>query len=303
MVDVAVIMINYNTSEYTLKCIDSVLEKTNPSLTYQITVVDNNSELADYEHLKEHFPQNSKTQLIRSAVNSGFGGGNMTGVMLSKATYFLFLNNDTLLLNDCLSILKHYMEANPNTGLCTAQNYNQFNELVPSFDHNKGLRRLLLGRGFLERVNPTRYPKRQTEHTEPTIVDWVNGAFLFFRSEAFLEIGGFDTNIFLYWEEMDLCNRLRVKGYHSTLVPAAKILHYQGKSIGTSKAINKEAYRSYLYVIRKHYGFVKLMLTQLYLTVVLLLKPKKWYLLATILEGGSMKNSLRHQQTKRNYEE
>jgi GT2 family glycosyltransferase len=299
MVDVAVIMINYNASDYTLKCIQSVMDKTDPTISFQITVVDNNSEPADYENLRNNFPKNATTQLIRSEINTGFGGGNMTGALLSKATYYLFLNNDTLLLNDCLSLLKAYMDANPSVGLSTAQNYNEYGKLVPSFDHNKGVRRLLFGRGFLERLNPKRYPKRSKEYSKPIAVDWVNGAFLFFQSEAFHKIGGFDTNIFLYWEEMDLCIRLRRKGYESRLVPHARIVHYQGVSIGKSKAINKEAYRSYLYVIRKHYGLWKLRMVQCYLLVVFMLKPKKRYLLSTILEGSSMQNSLKHQQLKR----
>ncbi len=302
MVDVAVILINYNASEYTLKCIGSVLEMTSEEITFQIIVTDNNSELSDYKLLKDNFPVNERCSLYRSAVNTGFGGGNMFGAQFANARYLLFLNNDAILLNDCLSTLTNFMNNRPKVGVCTAQNYDQQNHLVPSFDHNKGFRRLLFGRGFLEKINPKRYPKRKQEYKEPISVDWVNGAFLFFRSEAFSDINGFDTSIFLYWEEMDLCHRLKRKGYKTMLVPEAKILHYQGISIGTSQEINKEAYRSYLYVIRKNFGFGKLLLIKIYLTIVLLLKPKKRYLISTILKGGWMADSLRHKQTERIYE-
>ncbi|MBT8263100.1 MAG: glycosyltransferase family 2 protein [Bacteroidia bacterium] len=302
MVDVAVILINYNASDFTLKCITSVIEKTKEAVSYEIIVTDNNSEIADYENLKKNFPTDPRCKLVRSNLNTGFGGGNMFGARLANARYLLFLNNDALLLNNCLEILTGFMDTNKSVGVSTAQNYDEHNRLVPSFDHNKGLRRLLFGRGFLQKANLKRYPDRKLNYKNPIKVDWVNGAFLFFRKDAFEEIGGFDPNVFLYWEEMDLCHRLKRKGYTTMLVPGAKILHYQGVSIGKSKEINKEAYRSYLYVIRKNFGFLKAFLIQLYLFVVLLLKPKKWYLLGTILEGSSMKNSMRHNQKERFYE-
>ena len=296
MVDVAVVMINYNSAQYTLECIQSVLEKTDDSVSYQIIVVDNNSEDTDYHKLKSQFPTNERCELHRSPINTGFGGGNMIGAEKADARYLLFLNNDTLLINDCLDILTKYMDRNGFVGVCTAQNYDQHGNHVPSFDHNKGFRRLLFGRGFLEKNNPKRYPKRKQEYSQPLDVDWVNGAFLFFRKEAFEEIGGFDKNIFLYWEEMDLCQRLRNNGHRVQLVPEAKILHYLGVSIGKSKAINKESYRSYLYVVRKHYGLLKLLLTKLYLLVVFLLKPKKWYLIPLLFDGDPMKNSIKNLQ-------
>jgi hypothetical protein len=302
MVDVAVILINYNASDYTLKCIASVMEMTSETVSYEIIITDNNSEIPDYENLKQNFPADPRCRLVRSNLNTGYGGGNMFGAKYANARYILFLNNDAQLLNPCLEILTNFMDAHDRVGVCTAQNYDENNNLVPSFDHNKGLRRLLFGRGFLERTNPKRYPNRKSAYKAPLAVDWVNGAFLFFRKEAFMEIGGFDTNIFLYWEEMDLCHRLKQKGYSTMLVPEARILHYQGVSIGKSKEINKEAYRSFLYVTRKNFGVLKGFVIQLYLFIVLLLKPKKWYLLSTILEGNSMKKSMRHQQKERFYE-
>ncbi len=303
MFDVAVIIINYNTTDYTLKCIEAVEAKTSRELSYQLIVVDNNSELSEYKKLRDNFPARSHISLYRSDINTGFGGGNMFGAKYANASYLLFLNNDAMLLNDALSILKNFMDTHPEVGVCTAQNYDENGDFVPSFDHNKGLRRLLFGRGFLENTNPKRYPKRKQEYIDPLQVDWVNGAFLFFRNEAFREIGGFDTTIFLYFEEMDLCFRLKKRGYKTMLVPEARILHYQGASIGKSKVINKEAYLSYLYVLKKNYGAAKQLLVKLYLSLALLFKPKKWYLLPTIVTGSIYKDSLKQKQKKVVYEE
>ncbi len=294
--DVAVIIVNYNSSKYTLECINTVIEKTSEGISYQIIVVDNNSTASEYKILRDNFPKQDNISLHRSIINTGFGGGNMFGAQFANADYLLFLNNDAMLLNDCLGILLRFMKANPMVGVSTAQNFDENNNFVPSFDHNKGLRRLLFGRSFLEKNNPELYPKRKKEYNEPLQVNWVNGAFLFFDSKAFSEVGGFDTNIFLYWEEMDLCHRLKKQGYESWLMPEAKILHHQGVSTGTSKAMNRESYISYLYVLRKNYGFGKYLLIRMYLTIAILIKPKKWYLLPIILKSNNQTQSLKQKQ-------
>jgi GT2 family glycosyltransferase len=126
---------------------------------------------------------------------------------------------------------------------------------------------------------------------------------LFFRNEAFQKIDGFDTNIFLYWEEMDLCHRLRKNGYSAVLVPQAVILHYQGVSIGHSEIIDKEAYISYLYVLQKNYSFIKYIWIRKYLILVILLKPKKWFLLSVLLKLNPSKVSLKHLQQPTYFDE
>lgn len=294
--DIAVIIVNYNTSRYTLECVQAVIEKTPSTIRYQIIVVDNNSTASEYNVLKNNFPQEPNISLHRSVINTGFGGGNMFGAQFADADYLLFLNNDAMLLNDCLGKLLQFMKTHPKAGVSTAQNYDENNHFVPSFDHNKGLRRLLFGRSFLEKNHPKSYPTRKKEYTAPLQVNWVNGAFLFFDSKAFAKVGGFDTNIFLYWEEMDICHRLKKRGYESWLVPEAKILHHQGVSTGVSKALNRESYISYLYVLRKNYGFGKYLLIRLYLCIALLLKPKKWYLLPIVLKSNNQTQSLKQQQ-------
>jgi hypothetical protein len=296
MKDVAVIVINFNTSRFTLDCIQSVVEHTDASISYDIIVVDNNSERDDYQYLKTNFPNQENIKLYRSEINTGFGGGNMHGAQYANAKYLLFLNNDAMFLNNCLSILFSYMESHPKIGVSTAQNYDEHQKFVPSFDHFKGLRRLLFGRGFLEKINTSLYPNRKKEYTQPLKVNWVNGAFMFFRADAFNSVEGFDTNIFLYYEEMDICYRLRNQKYSSVLIPEAKILHYQGASTGSSKVLSKESYISYLYVIQKNYGKLKAFIIRLYLILVMSLKPKKWYILSLLINPKMNSESLRLKQ-------
>tara|TARA_B110000967_G_C18791451_1_gene513551 strand:- start:338 stop:1243 length:906 start_codon:yes stop_codon:yes gene_type:complete len=297
MKEVSIIIINYNTSEYTLKCVASVLELTNPSITIEVIIVDNNSKIDDFKFLKQNLPELAQISLHRSVINLGFGGGNMFGAQFANSNYLLFLNNDAFLQNDCVSILLKYMNSHPDVGVSTAQNYDIKNEYVCSFDHNKGLRKLIFGRGFLEKFKPAEFPKRNKTYLKPLDVNFVNGAFMFFRTGVFSKVGGFDTSIFLYFEEMDICHRLLNIGYKSVLVPDAKINHYQGASTGTSKVISKEALISYFYVIKKNYSFLKYKSIQFYFLATFLMKPKKWYLMSIVWKGGDLPASLKQKQS------
>ncbi|MGB0788409.1 MAG: glycosyltransferase, partial [Marinirhabdus sp.] len=291
-----------NTAKHTLRCIASVFEKTQKNILFQVIVADNNSSPSDYEHLRANFPKHKNCSLHRSNINTGFGGGNMFAAQFACARYLLFLNNDALLLNNAISIMINHMQGSPGVGVATAQQYDGNNRSVKSFDHNKGPLRLLFGRRFLERTNPARYPKRNKQYTHPTTVDWVNGAFLFFSARAFAAIGGFDSNIFLYWEEMDVCHRLRQMGYAAQLVPAAKIMHHQGASTPKTRAVARESYISYLYVTHKNFGVYTYCAIKAHLTIALLLKPKKWYLLPTVLRPNPQTASLKHKQKMVFYE-
>ena len=112
MYDIATIINNYNSSKLTQECIDSIVEKTAANLNYQIIVVDNCSQIADYKLLEEFCESHSykNIKLVRSKINTGFGGGNMSGYHYANAKYIAFVNNDTLFLNDCFSILKTAIE-------------------------------------------------------------------------------------------------------------------------------------------------------------------------------------------------
>lgn len=296
MKEISIIIINYNTSNYTIQCVLSVFEKTNTNLNYEIVVVDNNSDKQDYLNLKNNLPIKDNLKLVRSTINLGFGGGNMFGAQFINSKYILFLNNDAFLKNDCLNILYEFMETHKNVGVCTAQNYDEDNNFVCSFDHNKGLRKLLLGRSFLEKINPKQFPKRKKEYKQPVNVNFINGAFMFFNTKAFANVGGFDTNIFLYFEEMDICYRLKKINLYSTLVPDAKITHIQGASTGKSKVISKEGFISYNYIIKKNYSYFKYLLIRIYLFVTFIFKPKKWYLLLLAFKGAPLKYSLKQKQ-------
>ena len=302
MFDVAVILINYNSTEHTINCVNSIVEKTAPTINYQIIITDNCSEKEEYLKLKTFCDSIPFTnlKLYRNKINSGFGGGNMFGIQFANARYLAFINNDTLFLNDCLSILKKSLDTNKNIRIAGAQAYKENGDFMISLDHFASPTREILGRNFLEIINAKKYPKRKKVYTNPQKVNFVPGSFMFIHSDDFYEIGGFDTNIFLYYEETDLCIRLAKKSKFAYLVPEATFIHFHGVSTERSLAIKKELKISLLYIIRKHYGFWGHFLVSNFLIVKYLfsslLKPKNWQVFYLLFGGAHLSKSLKLKQ-------
>ncbi|MDP5158866.1 MAG: glycosyltransferase family 2 protein [Flaviramulus sp.] len=303
-VDVSIIIINYNTADYTINCIESIIKHTSKNITCQYLIVDNGSEAENYFNLKEYIDSLSKTitiKLIRSNINTGFGGGNMIGAKYAKGKYLAFINNDVLLKNDCLSILKIFMDTNKNVGVCGPQAFKENKEILPTLDHFASLGRELFGRKVLESVNPKKYPKRKQFYSSPKKGQFVAGSFMFFSSADFNKIGGFDTNIFLYYEETDICKRLEKINKEAFLVPEGHFIHFHGASTPKQVALKIELKISLLYVIRKHYGLVSFYILLRYLQlkyfISSLIKPKNWPVFIALLKQAPLSISLKHKQS------
>lgn len=302
MFDIAVIIINYNSSDFTINCVNSIIEKTSKNINYQIIVVDNASKKEDFLNLSNKISAiaYNKLQLVRSKINTGFGGGNMFGVQFSNARYLAFVNNDSIFMNDCLDIIYNQMENNTEYGICGPMCYKEDGSILPTLDHFASPIKELFGRSFLEKRNPEKYPNRKKEYTKPQKGQFVSGSFMMLKADDFNTVGGFDTNIFLYYEETDLCKRLQKIDKFAYLIPDAKFIHYHGASTPKSIAIKTELKISLLYVIRKHYGylwykfFLIFLSTRYFFSSVF--KPKYWNLFFVLLSGAHLSNSLKQKQ-------
>jgi len=299
---IAVILINYNSAKYTIDCIKSIWDKTSTSLDYEIIIVDNKSELEDVTLLESFINQEKKghLKLIKSKINTGFGGGNMIGAQAANATYLAFVNNDSIFINDCLSLLYQAMQTNENYGVCGPKAYKEDGSILPTLDHFASLSKEILGRSLLEKINPKTYPNRKKNYTNHQKGQFVSGSFMMVRATDFWKAGGFDTNIFLYHEETDLCKRINKLNKFSYLIPEAEFIHYHGVSTPKSIAIKTELKISQLYVIRKHDGYFKfkILLTffQLRYFFSSIFKPKYWSLFFVLIKGAHLSDSLKQKQ-------
>ena len=301
--DVAIILINYNSSEYTIKCINSIRSTVSKDLTYSIIVIDNASEAEDFQYLTDNLSANqnkSAIQLYRSKINLGFSAGNMMGIQIVEAEYYFLLNNDCILQNDCIGILHRFCENNRRVALCSPQLFDASGTPIPCINYFPTLKTKLFGSGILNLSYGNNRIRRKEKYINPVQVDVVSGSQMFVRADYFFEIGGLDTIFFLYCEEEDLALRFNKAGYKTYLVPQARNYHLGSASTRKSLAIKKEFYISFLYFYKKHYGVINTMLIRIILSLRLIRKSLKgrdnFRLALFVMSGAHLKHSLRHIQ-------
>jgi N-acetylglucosaminyl-diphospho-decaprenol L-rhamnosyltransferase len=187
--------------------------------------------------------------------NRGFGASNNAGIALGESRYVLLLNPDAELLPGALQALNEYVEVRPEAGVVGAKvlnpdgsrQANQFGH-YPSLPQVFGLR---VWRAWQKaRGNADLSP---ADFDTPRRVQWVTGACMFARREVLDEVGGFDEGFFLYYEDTDLCHRVRDAGHEVVVVPRAHVVHRLGQAGGKSAAAQK-AYRDSFYRYCDKYG-------------------------------------------------
>lgn len=258
MIKLSIIIVNYNTRDYLKKCIESVYE-TISGPGFEIIVVDNNSEDGSCEMIKSDFPN---VHLIENSANIGFARGNNRGIAVARGTYILLLNSDTRVLEDALEKMVSYLESHPETAVVSPR------LVYPDFSDQGVARRFptpanaIFGRkSVFTRLFPNnRYSKKYLvslsyDLNDPFEVDWVSGACIMARKKVVEEAGLLDEKFFMYWEDADLCFRIKKNGWRVFCVPEAVVIHYEGKSTKEKSSnrliieFHKSAYRYY----RKHH--------------------------------------------------
>ena len=197
----------------------------------------------------------------------GFGQANNAGARRARAPLILLLNQDTVVREGSLGEFIELMEEHPRCGVAGGLVYDGDDELERSTGSFPTLSSMVLDR-LLGRLPPARgllgqlSERHWTGYGEARRVDWVTGAYLWIRRELFEELGGFDENIYLYCEDVDLAYRALLAGAECWFFPCAPIVHYRNKAPvpRSRKAMQRE---SLLYFARKHYREARFFLTRL----------------------------------------
>lgn len=297
--EISIIIINYNTSELTHNCVESILEhEYNKSIEF--IIIDNASNNNDFENLEKLTLKFENLKLIKSKINLGFAAGNMYGYQFASGDYIAFINSDVLFTSPVLDKLKNFIIENPNAGVCGPQILNSDLQETTSFRHFEGVRYKLFGKKFLEATSPAK-PSLLKKYEKPIAVDFIIGSFMFFNLEAFKKIGGFDCNTFLYYEETDICFRLKKIGYSTYFIPSLQYIHLEGKSSNLNLNIKLEHLISYLYITRKNFGFIKYLIIKNFLIISYFFKApfkkKNRFIFKNLIKmNESLALSMRHNQ-------
>lgn len=268
MRDLTIIIINYNTADYTIQCLNSI-KSAPPRCDHDIVVVDNASRGGDADQIAAAHPD---VTLIRSAENLGFTGGNNLAAAQTTSKYLLLLNNDTLVFPNAIDPVVTFMDAHQHVGVAGVTVLNEDRTLQSTHMPFPSLKRELLinttlGRRLISPYYPSAPRSQQVEQ-----VDWMSGAYLMLRRDAFNQVGTFDDTFFMYGEECELQYRLKNAGWDAYYLPDAEIVHFGGKS-GEQHWRRKQLYRGNLLFYRKHRGIIQTVALRL---MFVLLSVSKW---------------------------
>jgi len=254
MVDLSIIIVNWNTKEYLLPCIDSILQKKG-SIPMEIIVIDNGSRDRSGEEVKRQFPG---IHLIENGRNLGFAKAVNQGIRVSSGRYLLPLNPDTRLREGAIETLVSFMERHAEAGAAGAQLLNSDGSKQNSIANFPSLATELLNKRLLRWLFPKRYPGKERHYPEPVEVNSVIGACIMVRRDALDRVGLLDEDYFLFLEETDWCYRMKKAGWKIYHVPQAEVFHFQGKSAETDRKRSRvEYFRSRYHFFKKNKGHLQ----------------------------------------------
>ena len=243
MTTIGIIITTYN-SETTIKeCLNSI-KKINRRIKKEVIIVDN----ASTDNTLTIINHKKGVNIIKNEKNVGYSKANNHGAKKAKAEYLLFLNPDTRANKSTVQTMLEFMERNKDVGAATCKVMLQNGRLDKAcrrsfptpwniFCHLTHLDRVFPHSKILSRYNLTYIPEEKTIE-----VDSIVGAFFLVRREAFEEVGGWDEDYFLFGEDIDLCYKLKERGWKIVYYPKTTIIHQKGSStfMHTKKKLNKD---------------------------------------------------------------
>ena len=229
--DLSLIIVNWNSKAYLRECLDS-LARHCPVGPRQTIVVDSGSFDGCEQMLAKEF---SRVKFVQSAQNVGFARANNLGAQYANGKHLLFLNPDTLLVEDSLRILSQRLAELPRAGAVGCRLLNHDHSVQTSCIQSfPTVTNQVLDADYLR----DRFPLSRLwgnaplfdAQLEPCAVDALSGACLAVTREAFEQIGGFTEGYFMYGEDLDLCFKLQRSGYKVYYLPETRIVHLGGGS-------------------------------------------------------------------------
>ena len=227
----SIIIVSWNVKEDLVNCLRSIEE--NPaSEPFEVIVVDNASGDRTIEFIKNKFPD---VVVIANSQNLGFAAANNQGIEKSQGEYVLLLNPDTIVHSGSLDVLIEFMDKNEDVGICGPQLLNQDGTIQSSARCFPSFRGALYRHTVfrLLRIFRKEYKKwlmKDFDHNARKEVNQLMGSALFIRKTVIDSIGMMDETFFMYYEEVDLCYRVKQDRWRIVFVPEAKITHLGGKS-------------------------------------------------------------------------
>ena len=283
MSKLSILIVTWNSQATIRDCLKSI-QNTCQNLDYEVLVWDNVSTDDTVKIIQTEFP---KVQLFESQQKLGFAGGNNGLLAKANSESILFLNPDTVVIDNSVPKMLEYLKNNSSAVALGPQllysdstfqlSYAKFPNLASEFftkiyQRSANQKRSVLLK-FLERNS-----------AETKEVDWISGACFMTRKKVLQDTGQFDKNFFLYFEDADLCYRMKSKG-KIIYFPESQVVHVVGSSTKSQNLQTEYHYRkSQLYYYKLHNSQISNLILKLYLSLKFGLghifsnkEQKKWY--------------------------
>jgi N-acetylglucosaminyl-diphospho-decaprenol L-rhamnosyltransferase len=236
-IELSVIIVNWNSTDYLLKAIASIEAETQ-SMAYEVVVIDSGSFDGCDEVLRQAYPH---VLFVQSDRNLGFAKANNAAFNISKGRNILFLNPDTEIEGHAIDVLHSNLNSLPNAGIVGAKLLNSdrsiqesciraFPTILNQVVDSNTLRQLFPGAG-LWGMKPI-FVKNDAAKT----VDAVSGACLMIKRSVFENVAMFSTDYFMYSEDIDLCLKAQLIGLSTYYVPTAIVVHHGGRSSSQARS-------------------------------------------------------------------
>ena len=233
LLDLSIIIVNYNTRDVTIEAVKSVLENSG-NLAVEIIIVDNESSDGSVEAMRAAFPQ---VAVLAAGHNGGYAWGNNIGIRRAQGRYLLILNPDAQIYDGTLEQAVQYMDANSDIGILGARVALESGAQQLTLFRHVSLRNLIWNILVPNRVirksrffGDQRYASRSPDVAQD--VDVVAGCFMMLPRAVIDKVGMMDDRFFMYSEESEWCWRVKQAGLKVRYNPDIRIMHYGAVSTG-----------------------------------------------------------------------
>jgi len=229
--DLSIIIVTWNSQDFIRACLDSIFSQ--EGVSPEVFVVDNNSSDKTCEIIRKNYPQ---VDLIRNPVNLGYAKANNQALKLAQGEFILFLNPDTKLYPDILKKMLDFMRGYPEIAALGPKLLNPDGTIQPSCREFPKYSTLLWEFTGLSRLFPRSkifgaWKMGYFNHQETREVDQPMASALLVRKNVLDELGFLDERFPIFFNDVDLCYRIRKTGRKTIFYPEAKLVHYKGKSV------------------------------------------------------------------------
>jgi len=232
---VSAIVLNYRSPRDAVQCTKALLKQTIAE-TLEILIVDNKSDDESIGFIRAQFGQRPQVRIIEHRGNLGYGRGNNLAARSARGEFLLILNPDNTLPPDAIEQMLRVLRSREDAGIVGPALVHSDGTVRPSARRFPTILDLLRKRLFPDAWQATyeREMRQRRNDDEPVEVDWLVGACLLMRTALFRELGGFDERYFLFFEDIDLCRRAKLRGKNVLYLPRVRVLDRKARLSGRS---------------------------------------------------------------------